>query len=128
MGRLSKVWTTVEKASNSHFEQVEVSMPEILTNLDQTVTLLGQAFKSILYTRRFNALKKTTVDPRKTKKLLKEKKQISVKKAQILFGERFEFDVVRTAKSKQKSKEVFSTMKNKQQPCRRVLLSETTTK
>ena len=84
MGRLSKVWTTVEKASNSHFEQVEVSMPEILTNLDQTVTLLGQAFKSILYTRRFNALKKTTVDPRKTKKLLKEKKQISVKKAQIL--------------------------------------------
>ena len=41
MESLSKVWTIVEKTSNSRFEQVEVSVPEILTNLDQTVMLLG---------------------------------------------------------------------------------------
>ena len=74
MGPLSKVWTIVEKASNSRFEQVKTSLPEILTNLDQTVMLLGQAFNNISYTRRFNALKQITGDPRKTKQLLKEKK------------------------------------------------------
>ena len=46
----------VEKASNSRFEQVEVSLPKILTNLDQDIMLLGQAFDSISYTRLFNVL------------------------------------------------------------------------
>lgn len=41
MGPLSKVWTTVEKATNSRFEQVEVSLSEILTNLNQIVMFLG---------------------------------------------------------------------------------------
>ena len=43
MRPLSKVWTTVEKTSNSPLEKVEVSLPEILTNLDQTLMLLGQS-------------------------------------------------------------------------------------
>ena len=54
MEPLSKVWTTVENASNSRFQQVEDSLPEILTNLGQTVMLLGQAFNNILYTRCVN--------------------------------------------------------------------------
>ena len=124
MGPLSKVWTIVEKTSNSRFEQVEVSLPEILTNLDQTVMLLGQALNSISYTRRFNALKQITGDPRKTKQLLKEKNEIFPKETQFLFGEKFESDIIRTAKSKQKSKEVFSAMTNKQPPFRRGPLLE----
>ena len=76
MGPLSKVWTIVEKASIFSFEQVEVSLPEILTNLDQTVMLLGQAFNKISYLRRFGALKQITGDPRNTKQLLKEKQKI----------------------------------------------------
>ena len=75
MGPLSKVWTIVEKASIFSFEQVEVSLPEIVTNLDQTVMLLGQAFNKISYLRRFGALKQITGDPRNTKQLLKEKKK-----------------------------------------------------
>ena len=74
MRPLSKAWTMVEKANNSGFEQVEVSLPKILTNLDKTVMFLDQAFNNISYTRRFNALKQITGDPRKTKQLLKEKK------------------------------------------------------
>ena len=35
-----KAWTIVEKASNSPFEQLEFSLPEILTNLDQTLIFL----------------------------------------------------------------------------------------
>ena len=119
MGPLSKVWNIVQKASNSCFEQIEVSLPEILTNLDQTVMLLGQAFNNISYTRRFNALKQITGDPRKTKQLLKAKNEIFVKETQLLFGEGFESDIIRTSKIKQKSNEVFSAMTNKQQPFRR---------
>ena len=54
---LSKVWITVEKASNSCFGQVLVSVSKILTNVDQTIMLSGQAFHNISYARRFNALK-----------------------------------------------------------------------
>ena len=116
MGPLSKVWTIVEKASIFSFEQVEVSLPEILTNLDQTVMLLGQAFNKISYLRRFGALKQITGDPRNTKQLLKEKKKgIFVKETQFLFDERIESNIIRTVKNKQKSKDAFSTMTNKQQ-------------
>ena len=69
--------------------------------------LLGQAFNNISYTRRFNAIKQITGDLRKTKQLLKEKNVIFVKETQLLFGERFESDIIRTAKGKQKSKQVF---------------------
>ena len=64
--------------------------------------LLGRAFNNILYTRRFNAIKQITGDLRKTKQLLKEKNVIFVKETQLLFGERFESDIIRTAKSKLK--------------------------
>lgn len=107
--RLSKVWTTVKKASNPHFEQMVVSLPEILTNLDQNVILLGQVFHNISYTRRFIALKQITGYPRKTKELVKQKNWIIVKETQLSFGERFKSNIVRTSRSKQKSKEFFST-------------------
>ena len=38
------------------------------------------------------------------------------KKLICFFGERFESDIIRTAKNKQKSQELFSAMTNKQQP------------
>ena len=47
MGPLSKLWIIIEKASNSRLEQVKVSLPGIVTNLDQIVMLLGQAFHNI---------------------------------------------------------------------------------
>ena len=70
MGPLSKLWIIIEKASNSCLEEVKVSLPEIVTNLDQIVMLLGQAFHNISYKRHFNALKQSTGDCRKTKQLL----------------------------------------------------------
>ena len=80
MGPLSTVCTIVEKASNSSFEQMEVSLPEIPTNLDHAVMWLGQAFNNISYTRHFNTLKQITRDPRKMKQLLKEKMRYLLKK------------------------------------------------
>ena len=112
MRHLLKVWTTVEKGNNFPFKQVEVSLPQILANLDETVMLLGQAFSNISYTRLFNTLDQITGDPRKMKQLLLEKNEIFVKKTQFLFAERFESDIIRTAKSKQKYKEVSSTITN----------------
>ena len=80
-----------------------------------------QAYNKI---RRFNVLKQITGDPRKTKKNLKEKKEIFEKENHYLFGEKFETDLVKTAKSKQKSREVLTTMGNKQ-PFRKSPLSQT---
>ena len=80
MGPLCKVWAIVEKASNFCFKQVEVSLPDIPTNLDQTVMLLDQAFNSLSYTRPFNTLKQIAGGPRKTKQVLKEKMSNLLKK------------------------------------------------
>ena len=41
MGPLYKVFTIVDKAYSSPFERVEVSLHEMLTNLDKTVMFLG---------------------------------------------------------------------------------------
>ena len=82
---------------------MEVSLPKILSNLDQAVMLLGQPFDNISCARLFNVLNQVTGDLRKTKQLLKEKNKVFVKEIQFLFGERFECVIVRIAKSKQKS-------------------------
>ena len=50
------------------------------------------------------------------KQLLKEKKKDILEETQFLFGERFEFGIIRTAKSKQKSEEIFSAIMKNQQP------------
>ena len=102
--------------------QVEVSLRDMLRYLDQTVALLGQVYNNISYTRRFNVLKQITGDPEKQKKL-KEKKEI-FESENHLFGEKFETDLVKTAKSKQKSREVLTTMGNKQ-PFRKSPLPQT---
>ena len=70
MGPLSEVWNTVKQTSNSHFKPVEVSLSKILTNIEQTVMLLGHVFNNISYIRRFNALKQNAADPWITKQLL----------------------------------------------------------
>ena len=119
MGSLSKVWTIVEKTSNSRFEHMEVSVPEILTNLDQTVMLLGQAFNNSSYTRRFNALKQIHGVPRKTSQTFKEKNDIFVKERQFLFGERFVSDIIRTTKTNKNLRKFSWESKKKQQPVRR---------
>ena len=113
MGPLSKIWTTAESAKTSQDEQVVVSLGDMLRYLD------------ISYTRRFNVLKKQiTRDPRKTKKILKEKKEIFESENHYLLGEKFETDLVKTAKSRHKSREVLTTMGNKQ-PFRKSHLSQT---
>ena len=82
-------------------------------------------YLDISYTRRFNVLKKQiTRDPRKTKKILKEKKEIFESENHYLLGEKFETDLVKTAKSRHKSREVLTTMGNKQ-PFRKSPLSQT---
>ena len=81
---------------------MEISLPQILTNLDQTVMLLDQAFNNISYTRFFNSLNQITGDPRNMKQLLKEKNEIFVQETQFLLGERFESDIVITAKMETK--------------------------
>ena len=79
-----------------------------------------QAYNKI---RRFNVLKQITGDPRETKKI-KGKTEIFKSENHYLFGEKFETDLAKTAKSKQKSREVLTTMGNKQ-PFQKSFLSQT---
>ena len=85
----------------------------MLRYLDQTVVLLGQAYNNISYTRCFSVLTQLET-PEKQQKKLKEKKEIFESENHYLFGVKFETDLVKTAKSKQKSREVLTTMGNKQ--------------
>ena len=73
---------------------------------------------------RFNVLKQITTDPRKTNKILKEKKEIFESENHYFCGEKFETGLVKTTKCKQKSREVLTTMGNKQ-PFRKSPLSQT---
>ena len=59
-------------------------------------------------------MKQITRHPRKTNKILKEKKEIFESENHYLCGEKFETDLVKTTESKQKPREVLTTMGNKQ--------------
>ena len=61
--------------------------------------MLGQAYNNISCTRRFNVLKQITRHPRKTNKILKEKKEIFESENHYLCGEKFETDLVKTTEA-----------------------------
>jgi len=81
---LSKVWKSVDDFKNGNRND-GMEIDSVLSLLDQTVMLVGQAFNSVSYYRRFNALQAITKDPRKTKKMLKEKNTVLIQE-QEKFG------------------------------------------
>ena len=85
-----------------------------MTDLEHTVVLTGQAFISLSYLRRTSILQPLVGDYRKIKEILREKNEILESSNQLLFGESFEEDLVKTSKLKDKSKEVLLSLSNKQ--------------
>ena len=67
MGQLSKIWTAVESVRLSQEDSVEVDLKEIQEFVKQTVLLLGQAWNSISYYRRFYMPLGLTNSPRQSK-------------------------------------------------------------
>ena len=73
MGPLSKVWLKLENAKKS--DAPPLSLDEILSLLEQSICLLGQASNSISYQRRYNILSSLCF-PQEAKNILKNKVQL----------------------------------------------------
>uniref|UniRef100_A0A7M5UXD4 Uncharacterized protein n=1 Tax=Clytia hemisphaerica TaxID=252671 RepID=A0A7M5UXD4_9CNID len=130
-GPLSQVWEfleiqkdqAIEQTSNMSEEEFTSDMDDMLRSakdcarlIDMTVTMLGQAFNSLSYYRRRNALLSILKgDKTKVKEMMKENKDILQENTSSnrLFGEKFDEKMVEVVKLKKKSKEFFNVMDGK---------------
>ena len=114
-GPLTKLWATMEaektelvEASGQDqltFDSIE-HVNKVSTGFEQTITLLGQAVNAIVYQRRLSALTSIFNDRKKAKELLSDKKEMMDEDKDRLFGSKFEESVVKTQKTKVKTKEL----------------------
>ena len=132
-GPFSQVWEFLEIQKDNAIQQTSNMPKEELTDevkdmlrsakdcsrlMDMTVTLLGQAFNTISYYRRRNALLSILKgDKSKVKDMMKENKEILQEDtSNRLFGEKFDEKMVEFVKLKKKSREFFNVMDNKVKP------------
>jgi len=104
MGPLTKLWSLIDEALTSNLEKVEVTMEDINEYVEQTITMLGQAYNNISYQRRIQSLS-CIMNDTQAKQTLKDKAHI-LDDHNDLFGERFKNDWYQTMKTKQKCQEV----------------------
>ena len=99
-----------ENIKNAPDDTVLVPVEDHIKLIEQTVLLLGQAWNSILYSRRLQILKSLIKDPKKAKNILKQKADFLQNGDQNLFGQKFRSHVVETERSKKRTLEVFSVV------------------
>ena len=99
-----------EDIKNAPDDTVLVPVEDHIKLIEQTVLLLGQAWNSILYSRRLQILKSLIKDPKKAKNILKQKADLLQNSDQNLFGQKFRSHVVETERSKKRTLEVFSVV------------------
>jgi len=105
MGPLSKLWSLIDDVFNSNAETVEVTMEEVNEFVEQSITMLGQAFNNISYQRRIQSLS-CLLNDHQGKQMLKEKHEFFSSSQKELFGDKFQNDWYQTLKTKQKCQEV----------------------
>ena len=108
LGPLSRLWNGSKDIKNAPDDTVPVPAQDPFKLIEQIVLLLGQAWNSILYSRRLQILKTLMKDPKKAKNILKEKADLLQKGDQNLFGKKFRSHIVETECSKKRTLEVFS--------------------
>ena len=106
MGPMSRLWHTLENASNSEEQKVELSIDDFRVIIEQSITLTGQLFNSLTYQRRLNVLQSITTKDSKAKQLLRDKASLLESNGKHLFGSNFEEDIIKTLKSKKKCEEL----------------------
>ena len=79
---------------------------------DQVVLLLGQAMNSCSYIRRFNVLMSFVGDKKRVESMLKDNATAFSDAGNMLFGSKYEELVAKSLSSKNKSKELFGSIKN----------------
>ena len=79
---------------------------------DQVILLLGQAMNSCSYIRHFNVLMSSVGDKKRVESLLKDNATAFSDAKNMLFGPKYEQLVAKSMRSKNKSKELFGSIKN----------------
>jgi len=108
LGPLSCIWHNLESVPIN--EDNETSITELISDVEKTLTLVGQTVHNIAYQRRHKILSAIMSNPRKVTKMLREKTELLEKEKDALFGSKFEEKMIKTLKSKQKSKDLFKNL------------------
>ena len=85
---------------------------EISKLFNQVVLLLGQAMNSCSYIRRFNVLMFIVRDKKRVECMLKDHARAFSDSDNMLFGPKYEELVAKSLTSKNRSKELFGSIKN----------------
>ena len=81
-------------------------------HFDQVILFLGQAMNSCSYIRRFNVLMSFVGDKKRVESMLKDNATAFSDAGNMLFGSKYEELVAKSLSSKNKSKELFGSIKN----------------
>ena len=113
-GPLTKIWTAMEAEKESYLAEEGEANPlfEMSKLFDQVVLLLGQAMNSCSYIRRFNVLMSFVGDKKRVESMLKDNATAFSDACNMLFGSKYEELVAKSLSSKNKSKELFGSIKN----------------
>ena len=87
---------------------------EMLKLLHQVILLLGQVMNSCSYIRRFNVLMSLVGDTKRIESMLKDSATAFSDAGNMLFGPKYEELVAKHLSSKNRSKELFGSIKNQE--------------
>ena len=120
MGPLSRLWKGLEELRKASSDKaVEVPVYKFVTLVEQVILLLGQASRSLSYTRPLNILKMITNDLRKAEAMLKKNENILRESETHLFGKKFRSHIMEIEKSRKTSLEAFKDIGEKKSPFRK---------
>ena len=103
---------TTEKESYVADEGENKPLFEMSKLFDQVILLLGQAMNSCSYIRHFNVLMSSVVYKKRVEFLLKDNATAFSEEKNMLFGPKYEQLVAKSLSSKNRSKELFGSIKN----------------
>ena len=107
-GPLTKLWNSVDEATENQDERLKKE--EVLTSLEQTITLVAKVNNDITYTRRSRILNKFTRDKKKTSKTLKKYEELFEDTDGMLFGKSFDKKLKKKGKAKKSQHEVLMAL------------------
>ena len=113
-GPLTKIWTGMEAEKESYIaDEAEINpLLEIPKLFHQVILLLEQAMNSCSYIRRFNVLISFIGDKKRVESMLKDNATTFLDAENMLFGPKYEELVAKSLSSKNRSKELFGSIKN----------------
>ena len=90
--------------------EMTLSLGHIAMGVDKTMLLSGQVFQATAHHQSFNALVSVKKDGRKLKETSKEKQELLKVEHKKWFGHKLQTHITETAKTRQKSEELFKSI------------------